>query len=1244
MATKPRTSNYFPPKSANSKSMSPSMTRGPGGPRKYAHNVDAAREREMHLYLPYWGYSTSEKFAQESSGNGPNASRDNVLTVFAQLASLRLNAKRALISLFDRTTQHVVAEATPRLSLRGAKNDDKSLWRGVQQLPRESITMCNVAMQTFATKGEVEYFAVPNLTQDHRFQSDASVTGPPHNRFYVSVPIISPGDYVIGSIAVLDDEPRVAMTEEQTQFLQELSLTIMDHLISQRAMREEDREERMIRALGLFVQGKSDLAEGIDSRDHVENKAGNQLAEINRKLESFQLSDAISKIPEESALEAYPPDYANSNSIGQGKNEKGGVAEKVAQSSRSRSPIQKFECDESKLRVSKEKGENEQRPPLSPTTSQLQEKLAPFSVQHVLDRASCLMNQALDVEGVMFLDASVYARRQMIGPPDGKSESDPSDFEIEYETQTHWESMGAENSGPKSLVLGYSTSSSASSDEIDQQARHYFSLPGAFISHLIERYPRGKIFHIEDDGTIAASYEGLADDMSQAHYVGGKKVVEGSTREKDIRQETMDIKYLHRALPDARCIGIYPVWDFQRSRWFTVNLIWSNDPGRVLSEPKDLTYMAAFSNSVMAEVSKTDLEAADRAKGAFISSISHELRSPLHGVLGTAELLRDSVNTYTQRGLVETVHSCGRTLLDTLNHLFDYAKINTLTQPRGSGGEDGKTNRSKAKATVPGATQDQNLSSLVQEVAEGLIAGRDFLDREENYAPESRKRYRKCSQVSENGDDRPRLLTVVDIEWQENWHYSVYSAAWRRIVMNLFGNALKYTEAGYVSLFMKKDTISLHGESLVPAVRITITDSGRGMSQDYLLHGLYTPFIQEDNQSPGLGVGLSLVHQIVKSLNGKIEIRSKIGEGTEVDVVLPISGAESIPTSMCPFLDLQKRLKGKSVSFFTKSFERGDLGIKQQVFSDIKSSLTRMVQDWFDLEVLDNSELQQNRPDFLIVTEHEYRQFAHSPENSDIRQSMEPQHAYPLIVLSGHTGNWKVVKENSQDRAIFLSQPVCPKTLKKVFNYCLDNEGIEFDENAISPPLVESHEIQQIYGMSLNNLGSTGSEMDKARKDDDVGTLPNDRPNVLLVEDNPVNLKYVQIIEACVKNAKLPYKTTVNGLEALNKYKAERFDAVIMGILPQELALPLQVSPNSCLDISMPIMDGLSATREMRHFEKMCELEPTTIIILTAFLSAETQQEAAISGVNEFLTKPTPLKQLKQMLQNLPRRKSSIKS
>lgn len=68
----------------------------------------------------------------------------------------------------------------------------------------------------------------------------------------------------------------------------------------------------------------------------------------------------------------------------------------------------------------------------------------------------------------------------------------------------------------------------------------------------------------------------------------------------------------------------------------------------------------------------------------------------------------------------------------------------------------------------------------------------------------------------------------------------------------------------------------------------------------------------------------------------------------------------------------------------------------------------------------------------------------------------------------------------------------------------------------------------------------------------------------------------------------------------------------------------------------MPIMDGLTATREMRHFEKSVGLPRTAIFILTAALSADMQQEAQVSGVDKFLTKPTPLKKLRDLLLNLP--------
>ena len=97
-------------------------------------------------------------------------------------------------------------------------------------------------------------------------------------------------------------------------------------------------------------------------------------------------------------------------------------------------------------------------------------------------------------------------------------------------------------------------------------------------------------------------------------------------------------------------------------------LVWTTDSKRLLDE-EDLAYFSVFGHSVMAELSRIELMTADNAKSDFISSISHELRSPLHGILGCAELLRETLNSPSQKELISMVEICGKTLLDTMNHL-----------------------------------------------------------------------------------------------------------------------------------------------------------------------------------------------------------------------------------------------------------------------------------------------------------------------------------------------------------------------------------------------------------------------------------------------------------------------------------------------------------------------------------------------------------------------------------------------
>jgi signal transduction histidine kinase len=970
-------------------------------------------------YLPYWGFSTSEKFAQESIGSSPKASRDSVLTVFAQLGALRMNAQRAMISLFDKETQYVIAEATPMCGLRGENSSEQTdgLWVGVGRFSFPKIIMCYHAMKSFV-KSQDKLFVVNDLTKDGRFRDHWSVTDPPYNKFYVSVPIQSPDHYIIGTIAVLDDKSRDGISAEQRDFLAQLAATVMDYLSSQRAMREEYREEKMVRALGLFVKGQSDHNGGFD-RGKADTSPRDQMGNINRRLEEMQVSS---------------PGNSKEKKV-EGQNEELSTDGK----NKGESPIQKFaeeekeqECASSDFDDGSEAQESKRRPALSPTTSQLKESLAPLNVQSVVNRAAAMIYQALDLEGVMFVDASVYARRQTVGynqldykgdAYNAENKDRKGSAEEDIRSATNPDSRLDFNSPDddeenRSLVLGHYTSSTSKAG-ISLKDSHYVSLDGSFINHLIDQYPHGKIFHIEPDGSISLSYEGALDELNYSDK-GTRDLPTNDMDEIKIEQETMDIKQLMKVLPNARCIAIYPIYDFQRGRYFTVSIVWTNDPGRVLSEPKDLTYIAAFSNTVMAEVSRLDLEATVRAKGDFISSISHELRSPLHGLLGSVELLQDTVSGYAQRSLVETVYSCGRTLLDTLNHLLDYAKINTLTRQATTDSSSQK-GLSELQPATSGLKQDENLDVLVQEVVEGILAGIEYQRRE----AEGNNHERKGADDHTKSDINRQLMTIVDIEWLESWRYSIYAGAWRRVVMNLFGNALKYTQSGYIRLLMKKDNLRRDGLDPIPAIRMTFSDSGRGMSKDFILNHLYTAFHQEDATAPGLGVGLHLVHQIVKSMNGTIEIASEPGKGTDVDIVLPIDPPkQSVLVPPRDYEYLKKELEGKTISLFARSSKLGNTSIGHKRFESMLTSLGRMATSWFGLQVVIPDEHGHGNVDFAIVTEHEYRKYyhEHSKEPNE-EDSREIQPSYPLIVLSGRLSSWKSTNETVENSVIFLTQP-----------------------------------------------------------------------------------------------------------------------------------------------------------------------------------------------------------------------------
>jgi signal transduction histidine kinase len=193
-----------------------------------------------------------------------------------------------------------------------------------------------------------------------------------------------------------------------------------------------------------------------------------------------------------------------------------------------------------------------------------------------------------------------------------------------------------------------------------------YSMLEGLLRHLVRTYPHGQIFNFDQEDSTPTQ---KLSEIVEPGILVDAPVSFASASRRDSAKIQEDEDLLREVFPKARSLVLYPLWDAHRERWFAGAVIWSSDPMRVFTSEQELSYLAAFSNSVMAEVARLDTQLADSAKADFISSISHELRSPLHGILGTTELLRDTEIDPQQSNMAQTIETCGKTLLDTINHV-----------------------------------------------------------------------------------------------------------------------------------------------------------------------------------------------------------------------------------------------------------------------------------------------------------------------------------------------------------------------------------------------------------------------------------------------------------------------------------------------------------------------------------------------------------------------------------------------
>ena len=246
---------------------------------------------------------------------------------------------------------------------------------------------------------------------------------------------------------------------------------------------------------------------------------------------------------------------------------------------------------------------------------------------------------------------------------------------------------------------------------------------------------------------------------------------------------------------------------------------------------------------------REDAEAAARAKAEFLATVSHEVRTPLHGVIGMTDLLEETSLTDRQRDYVATARRSGEALLAVFDDILDYSKMDAGRLKLERVAFELRDCVESAVEVLTGPARDKGLELSVQ--VDEALARRVVGD--------------------------PNRL--------------------RQVLLNLGGNAVKFTDAGAVAIRVA----GLEGSA--SSVRFTVTDTGIGLSPT-TLERLFEPFYQADSSSTrrhgGTGLGLAIARQLVELMNGRVEVESEEGRGSSFSFTaeLPSVAEERQPVTV----------------------------------------------------------------------------------------------------------------------------------------------------------------------------------------------------------------------------------------------------------------------------------------------------------------------------------------------------------
>ncbi|KAK8088511.1 hypothetical protein PG997_003472 [Apiospora hydei] len=1204
---------------------------------------EVAREREVVRYASHlYEIAHKPQLATDPPCEPlPTTCADPVLTGLAQLGALRLDATRCLISIFDRTHQHVVAEATSNSAL-APGNRGQNLWLGGIAIPREQGVCEHVLVpdsDAGETSSDLPILCIPDLQADPRFKNFSHVENTPYNRFYAGVPIKSPKNINIGVYSVYSDQPRGLLDDAQAQVLRDVSQTISGYLESRRSDENLKRSDRMVRGIGSFVDGKStiskwwlgantgptpDIGAPVTIRQ-PQNRRGSDVSPHSRETAPPRPHPS----PLQPSFPGGPFDPAKSDDSITSSASLGAPATitKTKSNVLVSSPMAKAPADDGHT----------------------------LEVKDVFAEAASTIRDALEVEGVVFLDAVIGSFAGLV--PGGKQHSANSSIDSTVTTpgeEGFWKIL--ENyEGQCCKVLGSSTSDDRTGDKVSA-GDHRIDIPERFLKTLLKRYASGKIFNLEEDGSVHVAD---SSDGEWAWYARRDSVAFPSPLERSshgAHSQQYEGKALSAIFTGARSVAFIPLWDSGRERWSSGCFVWTKDPARVFTVDAELSYLRACGMTIMSGLARVDTMMAEKAKSDVLNSLSHELRSPLHGIVAAVELLDGTDLDAFQGEVLHSMECCGRTLLDVMDHLLDYSKINKFMKdskdqykkgaqlPKMKNGiQESFETMSRKKSLsfsskMTNLSTDIDLSLLTEQTIESIMSGHNF---QKMSIPtgtshvEAFGQHSKFANPMDIGSDTPSVY--LDLDPIHEISCRTEAGALRRIIMNLLGNSLKYTTSGYIYVSLRKQDPN--------HVLLVVADSGKGISDDFLHHHLFSAFSQEDALNPGTGLGLKLVQQITKVLGGSIHVESQVSRGTAVSVTLPLLLPYGTVDRDSVFRERIEKIRGLRVSLRGFKDTAETVGLPGRTPPSEMYLMEALCRQWLHLDVVkpDSRDVQ---PDIIMCTDQSLNELAIEGATATL----------PPVVVVCHDSlaahRHAIVQRKGKEKNVleFMSQPAGPRKVAQALVLALSRWNATSPSKhdlPITPPDsaswsdLGSRRGSLLYSSPSAQLSRTASFSEERRfcrgpqqlevlteleisrtssngspiNDQNISQPSAQNIKYLLVDDNKINL---QILVSFLKKLKKPYATANNGLEALEKYMASPGDyrCVLM-------------------DISMPIMDGLESTRRIREFEHTKAQRPATVIALTGLASEDVQREAYASGIDVFMTKPVRLKTLEDTISNI---------